>query len=123
MFAKQNLWQLPRNIQGLASAPQIHKTPTMPAQVTSHVTFQVNDMAGMCEWLLEKKEEVAGWPGLDSMVFSKTDENKIMSVVIYEDAAAMAANSDRFKKVIGEAAGLQLFTTFTRIVGEVIVSE
>ena len=95
----------------------------MPAQVTSHVTFEVDDMASMCEWLLEKKEEVAGWPGLDSMVFSKTDENKIMSVVIYEDAAAMAANSDRFKKVIGEAAGLQLFTTFTRIVGEVIVSE
>ena len=80
-------------------------------------------MASMCEWLLEKKEEVAGWPGLDSMVFSKTGENEIMSVVIYEDAAAMAANSDRFKKVIGEAAGLQLFTTFTRIVGEVIVSE
>ena len=80
-------------------------------------------MASMCEWLVEKKEEVAGWPGLDSMVFSKTGENEIMSVVIYEDAAAMAANGDRFKKVIGEAAGLQLFTKFTRIVGEVVVSE
>jgi hypothetical protein len=78
-------------------------------------------MAGMCEWLLEKREEVAGWPGLDSMVFSKTGENEIMSVVIYEDAAAMAANSDRFKKVMGSGAGF--FTQFTRSVGEVVVTK
>ena len=90
--------------------------------VTSHVTFEVNDMAGMCEWLLEKKEEVAGWPGLDSMVFSKTGENEIMSVVIYEDAAAMAANGDKFKSIMSTGAG-KYFTTFTRSVGEVVVTK
>tara|TARA_B100000475_G_scaffold120386_1_gene87902 strand:- start:153 stop:440 length:288 start_codon:yes stop_codon:yes gene_type:complete len=94
----------------------------MPAQVTSHVTFEVDDMASMCEWLLEKKEEVAGWPGLESMVFSKTGENEIMSVVIYEDAAAMAANSERFRAIMGTGYGMH-FSSFTRSVGEVVVTK
>ena len=79
-------------------------------------------MAGMCEWLLEKKNEVAGWPGLDSMVFSKIGENEIMSVVIYEDAAAMGANGEKFKSIMGTGAG-KYFTRFTRSVGEVVVTK
>ena len=87
--------------------------------MSSHCTFEVTDMKSMEAWLHSKEDEVKAWPGVESIVFAKTSESTIMSVVVYESRDAMDANGPRFKAAMGETQAF--VSSVKRDVGEVIV--